>query len=273
MPTTAMRDVNNLMTSANTFAQGINYGADTGVANAFAVTLTPAPTGLTSGMCIEFMAAHANTGVVTLNVNGFGVKAITKNGTAPLTGGEIAANQIVRVIYDGTEFQLISAGFVSFLRIDTANNRLGVGVNPTATLDAGPTGTVNGGEYTVAGTPLAASHLSNGASGSGPVALTDNPTLVAGPNFVPDTGSANAYAVALPGLASLVGGLTIIMLAANANNGPSTLSVNGWPAKNILRNALVALSGGEIGAGQIAIFVYDGIQFQLTNPAVAVYAA
>lgn len=84
-----------------------NYAADTGSANAYAAAYSPAPA-LKAGLILYFKAAHANTGASTLAVNGGSAKAVTKAGTTALAGGEIAANQIVQVVYDGTEFQLIS---------------------------------------------------------------------------------------------------------------------------------------------------------------------
>lgn len=80
-------------------------GADTGVANAYVVSLAVAPT-LVTGTQAQFKAAHANTGASTLNLNGTGVKPIVKAGGAALTGGEIGANYIVRVIYDGANWQM-----------------------------------------------------------------------------------------------------------------------------------------------------------------------
>lgn len=83
------------------------YAADTGTANVYAIALSPAPV-LVPGSGFYFKAAHANTGASTLAVNGGSAKAITKSGTTALAGAEISANQIVQVIYDGTQFQLIS---------------------------------------------------------------------------------------------------------------------------------------------------------------------
>jgi hypothetical protein len=81
--------------------------ADTGTANAYAVA-TPWSATLTAGLELTIKMAHANTGASTLALNGGAAKAITKAGTTALAGAEISANQIVIVIYDGTEWQLIS---------------------------------------------------------------------------------------------------------------------------------------------------------------------
>jgi hypothetical protein len=81
---------------------------DTGSANAYAITVSPAPT-LSTYSWFSFKAANANTGASTLAVNGGAANNIYKwEGTTPLIGGEIVTGQIVRVIYDGTNFQMQS---------------------------------------------------------------------------------------------------------------------------------------------------------------------
>jgi hypothetical protein len=87
--------------------QAFVFAIDTGVANAYAVSYTPNPT-MVVGTRIYFKAIHANTGASTVAVNGGAAKAITKNGTTALAGAEISANQIVQIVWDGTEWQLIS---------------------------------------------------------------------------------------------------------------------------------------------------------------------
>ena len=81
------------------------YAADTGAANAYVVALSPAPT-LAAGSQVVFKATAANTGASTLAVNGGSAIAIKKLATAALTGGEILAGQMVRLYFDGTNFQL-----------------------------------------------------------------------------------------------------------------------------------------------------------------------
>jgi len=85
------------------------YAADAGVTDAYAISLTPAPTAYTTGMKISFKANTANTGAATLNVNSLGAKSIKKEQNEALETGDIKAGQIVTVVYDGTNFQLQSA--------------------------------------------------------------------------------------------------------------------------------------------------------------------
>jgi hypothetical protein len=62
-----------------------------------------------AGQTFRFIAAGANTTTgVTLNINSIGAKNITKNGTTALAAGDIPSGSAVVVVYDGTQFQLIS---------------------------------------------------------------------------------------------------------------------------------------------------------------------
>lgn len=85
------------------------YLSDSGAADAYAVTATPAPVAYAAGMKIVFKATNANTGAATLNVNSLGAKSLKRYGTTALSAGDIAAGQLVTVIYDGTNFLMSSA--------------------------------------------------------------------------------------------------------------------------------------------------------------------
>lgn len=84
-----------------------DYQADAVGTDSYAITCTPAPTAYTTGMRFTFKAGTANTGTCTLNVNSLGAKTI-KLGTSNLYTGQILANQVVEVVYDGTDMQLVS---------------------------------------------------------------------------------------------------------------------------------------------------------------------
>jgi len=85
------------------------YAADSGTANTYVVALSPVVGSLVAGQTVKFLAGNANTGASTLAVNAQAAKAITKNGAVALAAGDISANQLVSVIYDGTQFQLQTA--------------------------------------------------------------------------------------------------------------------------------------------------------------------
>ncbi len=84
------------------------YVTSTGSANAYLIALTPAPAAYAAGQPFRFKANFANTGAATINVNSLGAKDLKRYGSIPLVTGEIRVDQIVTVVYDGTQFQTIS---------------------------------------------------------------------------------------------------------------------------------------------------------------------
>jgi hypothetical protein len=78
-------------------------GSDTITASA-----TPTPGAYYAGQTFRFVAAGANTGAPTLNISGLGAKSIVKDGTTVLVAGDIPSGSVVEVVFDGTNFQLLS---------------------------------------------------------------------------------------------------------------------------------------------------------------------
>lgn len=85
-----------------------SYAVDSVGTDSYAITLQESFNSYYSGMEVSFKAGTANTGACSLNINGLGAKAIKKNVSSDLDSNDIKANQIVKVIYDGTNFQLIN---------------------------------------------------------------------------------------------------------------------------------------------------------------------
>lgn len=86
----------------------IAYAVDSVGSDAYAITPSPAITAYAAGQIFTFKAGTANTGACTLNVSGLGAKTIKKNVSDDLVTGDILANQIVVVEYDGTNMQMTS---------------------------------------------------------------------------------------------------------------------------------------------------------------------
>jgi hypothetical protein len=93
---------------ANAIRGDISFSDDSGSANAYVASLEIAPEEYKAGMVVRFNPASGNTGSSTINVNSLGLKTIKKNVSEDLSEGDIAIGKICSVIYDGTNFQLLT---------------------------------------------------------------------------------------------------------------------------------------------------------------------
>ena len=94
-----------------------------GTANAITGTVTPSLTAYTTGDVFSFVVGSNNTSAVTLNIDGVGVKSVTRTGSVALVSGDMVAGQLVLVEYDGTRFQLLNGN--SFTKLNVSGT-LGV---------------------------------------------------------------------------------------------------------------------------------------------------
>lgn len=132
--------------SSLTFAESSNTG------NTYSVTLSPAPT-YTTGLAVHFKASAANDGPSFLDVNGLGPVSIRKNFNEDLAAQDIRNGQIVSVMYDGTNFQMLSqTGNAS---VDTPESK-----RAFATSSSNHTGNLGG----IAGADNICQNLANAAS-------------------------------------------------------------------------------------------------------------
>lgn len=107
-----------------------DYVVDTGTADAYVITPSPAITAYTTGQIFTFKATNTNTTTSTINVNALGVKTIKKlNGATNLAAGDIVAGQLVQIQYDGTNFQMESPVGVAPVTSATLLSTLGIGGN------------------------------------------------------------------------------------------------------------------------------------------------
>lgn len=113
---TAYVDVS-FATKAGVQKESYSYGTDTGAANAYAVALSPAVTSYVAGQDVAFIATHSNTTASTVALNGLSTKAIKKWSAGSLVdvaAGDITANQLIFLKYDGTVFQIPSPDVLAF---------------------------------------------------------------------------------------------------------------------------------------------------------------
>ena len=193
------------------------YGNDSGAANAYVVTANAefAPTSYAAGQVFSFRAVAANTGASTVNVNGLGAKALMLNGVA-LSPGDISANDIVFIMYDGTNFQMLGgARFVALARITTPQGTINLDAKQDEVTFAegdGITITHSGKTLTFAFAPGADFDLSGTVTMSGTLALMGN---LSGGGAISPTGEVN------------LSGTTLTLPSNHSNGrGPRTSGTN-----------------------------------------------
>jgi hypothetical protein len=294
--------INGPVTSAITAAAGVNAGYTAGgTANAQTVTLAPAIASYSNGLTVTFLSVGTNTGAATLNVNALGAKNIFSNGSA-LVGGELAQSGWYTVIYDGTQFNLIStAGRVLNLwggtvggtanAITTTFPKIGAITPPAGTVVVFKATATNTGATTLSagGSTAVAVQYNGQALAGGEIANASTYTLVSdgtvwqiqGPiskygavwgGTVGGTANAITTTYPLQGAIAPPAGTTVTFKATATNTGATTLAAGGGNATAIQYNAQ-ALTGGEIVSGGTYTLVSDGTAWQIQGPIRLVSAA
>ena len=103
--------------------------ADTGTANAMVATLAPIPTGYAKMSIFVKKMGSANTGGMTANINGLGaVSIVNADGTA-LATGQMAANFLAHLVFDGTSLRFMNGVATSSVGSITASSGEGINVS------------------------------------------------------------------------------------------------------------------------------------------------
>ena len=126
----AATDSANIAQVQNSFGSFLTVsGTDT-----ITATVSPSLTAYAAGQMFAFVAANTNTGAVTINISSLGAKAITKTGNTALTAGDLTANYLFVVVYDGTQFQVVGVSATTFtnLTISGVLTLSGAGVQLTS---------------------------------------------------------------------------------------------------------------------------------------------
>jgi len=90
----------NYASAADVMDQDLIYYVDSGAADAYVITPSPAYTSYEEGMRVVFRATNANTGASTMNVNSLGAIAIQNADATALSAGEIVSGGIYELTYD-----------------------------------------------------------------------------------------------------------------------------------------------------------------------------
>lgn len=85
-----------------------NYADDTGAANSIVVTLAPALPEYKKGVRLYVKIAANNTGPTQINVNGRGLRDVTRIDGSPLVQNDLKAGMIAELSDDGVRFQVLN---------------------------------------------------------------------------------------------------------------------------------------------------------------------
>ena len=109
----AATDSANISQVQNSFGSFLTVsGTDT-----ITATVSPSLTAYASGQMFAFVVANTNTGAVTINISSLGAKSITKTGSTALVAGDLTANYLFVVVYDGTQFQVVGVSATTFTNL------------------------------------------------------------------------------------------------------------------------------------------------------------
>jgi len=226
--------------------------------NTIVGTLTPAITAYQAGQMFSFISAGANTGAVTLNVNGVGAKAVTKLGSTALAAGDITANAIIIVQYDGTEFQLVAPAALSSLGSMAFQSSTSVSIsggnitaNFTGPLTGNVTGNVTGSSSSCTGNAATATLSTDSTNALGYNQTWQNviASRVSGTTYTNSTGkpiqiyvTSNALTPAQINI--IVSGLTLSVIS---NNGNGTSVSGSAIVPNGATYSVIISGGGTLG--------------------------
>lgn len=120
---------------------GLIYAAAGGTGDVITLAPAPAITAYAAGQRFIIKASADNTTAVTLNVAAVGAKAVQYQGAA-LVPGAIRNGAIIEVVYDGTQFQMVtppnqitSPNQPAFLAYNSVSDTNVTGDGTTATVD------------------------------------------------------------------------------------------------------------------------------------------
>lgn len=130
---------------ANYSAVGQFY-VDSGTANAKVLSVGGSrngPTAYTTGMVIRFLNLVLNTGTVTVNVNGLGVKDLYDIEGQALSAGDLVTGAYTEAYYDGTRFRAIDTRYKVALSVSSSTTLTTAYMDRTVLVDS------SGGNVTV----------------------------------------------------------------------------------------------------------------------------
>ena len=218
-------------------------GVDSGVANAYVVTVTSGgpSAAYADGGIVEFKASASNTGACTINVNSVGVVSLTNFQGQSLAGGAIIAGTWYRIMYNSTfscytviapTSQVITSNTIS---PSAPTNKVGLTASGGVSTACVPIDATYALDVTIAPTWTGAHIFANSVTFNSTVSFAGGLTL---------TGNASQYAATLDGNA---GTGVSFGLEVNAGTNSSDVAL-------LVQNAAASTGFFKIdGAGNVTV--------------------
>jgi len=140
-----------------------------GSSSAYVLAASRTISTIAAGDCFVFKANHASTGATTIAIDGLATKSIKKFNDQAIAANDIESGSICHIVYDGTNFQLISslatgAGIASVVADTTPQLGGQLDVNGNALGD----GTLELLKFSETGSAVNEFTIANAATGAGP---------------------------------------------------------------------------------------------------------
>jgi hypothetical protein len=165
-------DLDDIDAALQSLVEAGNFAVAAG-ADAIAISLAPPPSAYATGLQVRVKAEAANTGAVTLNVNGLGAKAVKYPDGSALPAGALTAGVISQLDYNGSVFVLSSPVTASAAETQGATSTNPITPASAAVSNsAGVTEWALGGLYIKCGTVS----VTSAPSGTGGAATVTFPT-------------------------------------------------------------------------------------------------
>jgi hypothetical protein len=257
----AATDSANIAQVQNSFGSFLTVsGTDT-----ITATVSPSLTAYASGQMFAFVAANTNTGAVTINISTLGAKAITKNGNTALSAGDLTANYLFVIVYDGTQFQVVGVSATTFtnltisgvLTLSGAGTQLvstgtGAWQPPAGTTGQRPASPSAGAQRW--NSTLLVYEIYNGIAWVSVASQTyavDYLVVAGGGGGGGGTGGGGGAGGMLPSTAILTSGTAYtVTVGAGGAGGPGTVSGNqGTIGSNSVFTGIATATGGGSGGG------------------------